>query len=57
MGRYQLITLGLAIAVTACLIGTGVAIAERSVIGVISCLVVATLFMGGGFMYKRKQQR
>ncbi len=57
MTRYQLVTLGLAIAVAASLVGIGISIGEKSLVGIIICAVAATLLMGAGFMYKKKHLR
>lgn len=57
MTRFQAVTLGYAIGVTASLIGVGIAIGERSVALVIFFLVTATLLMGAGFRYKKKHLR
>lgn len=57
MTRYQVVTLVLAICVTACLIGVGISIGEQSVPGIVGCLVIASLLMGFGFSYKRKHMR
>jgi len=57
MSRYQIVTLALALGVTACLVGIGIAIGERSVPGVIGCILGTVLLMGAGFSYKRKHQR
>jgi arginine exporter protein ArgO len=57
MNRYQLVTLALAIGVAACFAGVGIAIAERSWIGVIACSVGSVLLMGAGFRYKKKHLR
>lgn len=57
MNRYQLVTLALAIGVAACFGGVGIAIAERSWLGVIACIVGSVLLMGGGFRYKKKHLR
>lgn len=57
MNRYQLVTLALAICVTACLIGVGISIGEQSTLGIIGCLVAAFGLMGFGFSYKRKHLR
>jgi arginine exporter protein ArgO len=57
MSRYQWITLALAFAVAACFIGVGVAIGERSWLGVVGGIVGACALMGIGFSYKRKHMR
>ncbi|MBR8659991.1 MULTISPECIES: DUF5325 family protein [Bacillales] len=57
MSRYQWITLALALAVAACFIGVGVAIGERSWLGVVVGIVGAIVLMGLGFTYKRKHMR
>jgi hypothetical protein len=54
MTRYQLVTLALAIAVAACMVATGIFIAERSAMGIIASLVGMTALMGAGFRYKKK---
>jgi hypothetical protein len=57
MNRYQWVTLLLAFSVTACLIGVGISIGEKSPLGIIGCIVVAFSLMGFGFSYKRKHLR
>ncbi|USG64850.1 YlaF family protein [Brevibacillus ruminantium] len=57
MNRYQCVTLALAFGVAACLIGVGVAIGERSSLGVIGGILGACALMGYGFSYKRKHMR
>jgi hypothetical protein len=57
MSRYQIVTLALAVGVTACLIGIGIAIGERSVLGIIAGIAGTVLLMGAGFSYKRKHLR
>lgn len=57
MNRYQAVTLALALCVTICLIGVGISIGEKSVLGIVGCLVTAFLLMGFGFSYKRKHMR
>jgi hypothetical protein len=57
MSRYQIVTLALAVGVTACLIGIGIAIGERSVLGIIAGIAGTVLLMGAGFSYKRKHMR
>jgi hypothetical protein len=57
MTRYQVVTLLLALGVTACLIGVGISIGEKSIPGIMGCLVIAFLLMGFGFSYKRKHMR
>ncbi|MFY0545172.1 DUF5325 family protein [Brevibacillus sp. H7] len=57
MNRYQLVTLALAIGVTACLVGIGIAIGERSILGIIAGIAGTVLLMGAGFSYKRKHLR
>lgn len=57
MNRYQMVTLALAFLVTACLIGVGISIGEKSPLGILGCIVVAFSLMGFGFSYKRKHMR
>lgn len=45
-----------AIAAASCMIGIGIAIGERSVSGVIACIVALIFVMGFGFK-KKKQMR
>lgn len=54
MSTYKIVTLLIAITVAASLAGIGVAIGEKSVIGGISCALVATVMMGVGFSYKKR---
>ncbi|QQE73861.1 DUF5325 family protein [Brevibacillus composti] len=57
MSRYQFVTLALALGVAACFIGVGIAIGERSSLGVIGGVLGACALMGYGFSYKRKHMR
>lgn len=50
----NIILLLLAILVVACLTGIGGAVAYGSSIGVILCIIGACLFMGLGFVIRRK---
>jgi len=45
-----------AFAAASCMIGIGIAIGERSVIGVIACFVVLMFVMGFGFRKKKKMR-
>lgn len=56
MSSYQLITLLLAFSVASCLVGIGIAISLKSVIGGIACALLATILMGAGFSYKKRHQ-
>ncbi len=56
MSSYQLITLLLAFSVASCLVGIGIAISLKSVIGGIACALLATILMGVGFSYKKRHQ-
>jgi len=57
MNRYQAVTLSLAIGVGACFVAIGIAIAERSVPGILGGLLGSVLLMGAGFRYKKKHLR
>jgi hypothetical protein len=39
-----------------CMIGIGIAIGERSVMGVIACIIALVLVMGFGFKKKKKMR-
>lgn len=45
-----------AFAAASCMIGIGIAIGERSVIGVIACIVALMFVMGFGFKKKKKMR-
>lgn len=38
------------------IIGIGVAIGERSIVGIISCIIAVVLIMGFGFKMKKKMR-
>ncbi|MGA9226094.1 MAG: YlaF family protein [Mesobacillus sp.] len=45
-----------AFAATSCMIGIGIAIGERSVMGVIACIIALVIVMGFGFKKKKKMR-
>lgn len=57
MNQYKLVTFMIAVAVAACFVGVGIAIAEKSTWGTIACLIGSIGLMGAGFSYKRKHLR
>ena len=54
MSTYKIVTLLIAITVALSLAGIGVAISEKSILGGISCALIATMMMGVGFSYKKR---
>lgn len=54
MSRYSFLTLLIAIAVAASMVGIGISIAQKSILGGIACAILTVLFMGAGFAYKKK---
>jgi amino acid permease len=57
MKQIKWVFLIYAILAAACIMGIGVAIAEQSIIGAISCLLALILIMGFGFKRKAKMRR
>jgi len=45
-----------AILAAACIAGIGIAIAEKSIIGVVGCIVAVILVMGFGFKTKKRMR-
>lgn len=54
MSTYKIVTLLIATTVASSLAGIGVAIGEKSIIGGVSCVLIATIMMGVGFSYKKR---
>ncbi|WML51872.1 YlaF family protein [Neobacillus sp. PS3-12] len=57
MKQIKWVFLIYAILSAASIIGIGVAVAEQSIIGTISCLIALTLIMGLGFKRKAQMRR
>ncbi|MDP4103398.1 MAG: YlaF family protein [Bacillota bacterium] len=57
MKQIKWVFLIYAILSAASIIGIGVAVAEKSIIGTISCLIALTLIMGLGFKRKAQMRR
>ncbi|WML49394.1 YlaF family protein [Neobacillus sp. PS3-34] len=56
MKQIKWVLLVYAILSAFCMMGIGVAIGERSIIGGISCIVLLVLVMGFGFKTKKKMR-
>ena len=56
MKRIKLLFLLFALIATACIIGIGISVAERSIIGIITCILLLILIMGIGFITKKKMR-
>ncbi|WP_458414034.1 DUF5325 family protein [Schinkia sp. CFF1] len=56
MKKINFLFLGLAIATVIALMSIGVAIAERSILGVILSIIASILIMGVGFSLKKKMR-
>jgi hypothetical protein len=56
MKKLQWVFLLLAIAGTACIMGIGIFVALKNVIGIIGCIVLIIFIMGFGFMKKKKMR-
>jgi len=56
MKNINFLFLGLAIATVISLMLIGVAVAERSILGIISSILASILLMGFGFMMKKRMR-
>lgn len=56
MKKIKSLFLLFAFIATACLLGIGISIAERSMIGIITCILLLTLIMGIGFKIKKNMR-
>ncbi|KAA9026017.1 YlaF family protein [Niallia endozanthoxylica] len=56
MKKIKWISLLFAFLATACMAGIGIAIAERSVVGIAGSIIMLILVMGFGFMQKKKMR-
>ena len=56
MKKIKSIFLLFALVATSCIMGIGISVAERSIIGIISCILLFILVMGIGFITKKKMR-
>ena len=56
MKKTKSLFLLFALVATSCIIGIGISVAERSIIGIISCILLLILVMGIGFITKKKMR-
>jgi len=56
MKKTKSLFLLFALVATSCIIGIGISVAERSIIGIISCILLFILVMGIGFITKKKMR-
>ncbi len=56
MKKIKPIFLLFALVATSCIMGIGISVAERSIIGIITCILLFILVMGIGFMTKKKMR-
>jgi Family of unknown function (DUF5325) len=56
MKKIKSLFLLFAIVATSCIMGIGISVAERSIIGIISCILLFILVMGIGFITKKKMR-
>ncbi len=56
MNKIKPLFLLFALMATACIMGIGISIAERSIIGMITCTILLILIMGIGFITKKKMR-
>ncbi|WP_338451913.1 YlaF family protein [Niallia oryzisoli] len=56
MKKIKWLSLLLAFLAAACMAGIGIAVAERSIVGILGCIVMLILVMGLGFMNKKKMR-
>ncbi|HEY4551160.1 MAG TPA: YlaF family protein [Bacillus sp. (in: firmicutes)] len=56
MKKIKSLFLLFALVATSCIMGIGISVAERSIIGIISCILLLILVMGIGFITKKKMR-
>jgi hypothetical protein len=56
MKKIKSLFLLFALVATSCIMGIGISVAERSIIGIISCILLFILVMGIGFIAKKKMR-
>lgn len=56
MKKIKWVFLLFAIMAAACMVGFAIAIAERSIIGMLACTLLLVFVMGMGFMKKKKMR-
>ena len=56
MKKIKSVFLLFALVATSCIMGIGISVAERSILGIISCIILLILVMGIGFITKKKMR-
>ncbi|WP_071395478.1 YlaF family protein [Bacillus tuaregi] len=56
MKKIKWLPLLLAFLATACMAGIGIAVAERSIVGITGSMILLIFIMGFGFMQKKKMR-
>jgi Family of unknown function (DUF5325) len=56
MKKIKSLFLLFALVATSCIMGIGISVAERSIIGIISCILLLILVIGIGFITKKKMR-
>jgi hypothetical protein len=56
MKKIKSLFLLFALVATSCIMGIGISVAEKSIIGIISCILLLILVMGIGFITKKKMR-
>lgn len=56
MKKIKSLFLLFALVATSCIMGIGISVAERSIIGIICCILLLILVMGIGFITKKKMR-
>jgi hypothetical protein len=56
MKKIKSLFLLFALVATSCIMGIGISVAEKSIIGIISCILLLILVMGIGFITKKKMK-
>jgi hypothetical protein len=56
MKKIKWVFLLLAFAGTACMMGIGIAVAQRSILGILASIIIFTCIMGIGFTQKKKMR-
>ena len=56
MKKMKWLFLLFALIATACIMGIGISVAERSISGMIACILLFILIMGIGFITKKKMR-
>jgi Family of unknown function (DUF5325) len=56
MKKIKWVFLLFALVATSCIMGIGIFVAERSILGIFACILLLLLVMGFGFMTKKKMR-